>query len=167
MIAIAMIQPSTCARMGPRAVLVLLTSIVVASCAREDPARTALRERLKQTMPLSNDELGRVRDEVGRAIADKHVRIKEDAATHDLDERQRYVVLGMLTEPAGMFDEGVRQEAGTTIRVLNSPGESDNAEIEASRRMWVDIETFLPVRFEFTYAFPGNGDYAYDLAVER
>jgi hypothetical protein len=167
MIAIAMTQPLTIARIGPRVVLALLTSIVIAACAREDPARTALRERLKQTTPLSNEELGRVRDEVGRAIADKHVRIKEGGATHEFDERQRYVVLGMLTEPAGMFDEGLRQEAGTTVRVLNSPGESDNAEIEASRRMWVDIETFLPVRFEFTYAFPGNGDYAYDLAVER
>jgi hypothetical protein len=146
---------------------VLLTSIVVAGCAREDPARAALRERLKQTNPLSNEELGHLRDEVGRTIANKHVRIKEGAATREFDEGQRYVVLGMLTEPAGMFDEGLRQEAGTTIRVLNSPGESANAEIEASRRMWIDIETFLPRRFEFTYAFPGNGDYAFDLAVER
>ena len=43
------------------------------------------------------------------------------------------MVLGMLTEPAGLFDEGLREEANGTFRILNAPGESANPEIEASQ----------------------------------
>ena len=43
---------------------------------------------------------------------------------------------------------------------------ADIGQIEAFRRLWVDVETFLPRRFEFAYAFPGFGDYSYDLVVE-
>lgn len=150
-----------------RAVPVLLVSVAMLACGRpEDPARVELRERLKQTTSLSNEELGRVRNEVGRAIEGKQVRIKEGAATREVNEEQRSVVLGMLTYPAGMYDEGLRQDGGTTFRVLNAPGESTNFEIEASRKLWIDVETFLPRRFEFVYAFPGYGDYSYDLIVE-
>jgi hypothetical protein len=147
--------------------LALATSVAMVACGRpEDPARIELRTRLKQQSPLSNDELARVRAEVSRTIQDKHVRIKEGAAVRDLDQDQTTVVLGMLTDPVGMYDEGLRQESGTTFRVLNAPGVSSNAEIEAARKLWIDVETFLPRRFEFVYAFLGNGDYSFDLIVE-
>jgi hypothetical protein len=71
----------------------------------------------------------------------------------------------MLSNRAGVYDEGLRREGKTTYRVLNAPGRSNNAEIEASQRLWIDVETFVPVRYQFSYAFPGYGDYAYDLAV--
>jgi hypothetical protein len=147
--------------------LLLVLCGVVAACGRpEDPARVQLRERLTQKPQLSNEELTRVRDEVGKAIAGRKVRLKEDGAARDLNEEQRAVILGMLAEPAGLFDEGLRQEANGTVRILNAPGESLNPEIEASRKLWIDIQTFQPRRFEFAYAFPGNGDYAFDLVVE-
>jgi hypothetical protein len=151
-----------------RAVFFLLaTSFAVAACGRpEDPARVELRAHLKESATLSNEVLGRVRDEVGRSIGDKHVGIEQDGAFRDLTDDQRAVVLGMLTNPAGMFDEGVRQDGGNTFRVLNAPGDSPSAEIEASRKLWIDVETFLPRRFEFVYAFPGNGDYSFDLVVK-
>jgi hypothetical protein len=150
-----------------RIVWVLLLCGAVAACGRpEDPARVQLRERLRQKPQLSTEDLTRVRTEVGKAIAGRKVRIKEGAVARDLNEEQRAVVLGMLTEPAGLFDEGLREEANGTFRILNAPGESTNPEIEASRRLWIDIQTFLPRRFEFAYAFPGNGDYAFDLVVE-
>jgi hypothetical protein len=140
----------------------------MSACGRpEDPARVELRERVKQDARLSNEELGRLLDEVGRTVQGKTFRIKDDAGTRDLTEDQRDVVFGMLTDRAGLYDEGPRLEAGTTVRVLNAPGVSSNAEIEASRRLWVDVETFLPRRFEFAYAFPGYGDYSFDLVVER
>jgi hypothetical protein len=53
-----------------------------------------------------------------------------------------------------------------TFRVLNAPGRSRDSEVEAARQLWVEVETFLPRRFQFTYAFPGYGDYAFDL-VDR
>jgi hypothetical protein len=150
-----------------RIVWVLLLCGAVAACGRpEDPARVQLRERLRQKPQLSTEDLTRVRTEVGKAIAGRKVRIKEGAVARDLNEEQRAVVLGMLTEPAGLFDEGLHEEANGTFRILNAPGESTNPEIEASRRLWIDIQTFLPRRFEFAYAFPGNGDYAFDLVVE-
>ena len=154
-------------RFPARIGLLLLICGVMAACARpEDPARVQLRERLKQKPQLSSEDLTRVRDEVGKAIAGRKVRLKEDGAARDLNEEQRAVILGMLAEPAGLFDEGLRQEANGTFRILNAPGESLNPEIEASRKLWIDLQTFQPRRFEFAYAFPGNGDYAFDLVVE-
>jgi hypothetical protein len=140
--------------------------LVCSGCAREDPQRAALRERLKQPSPLSNEELGRLRDEVSKTIAGKTFH-KEGVESPRIEGEQRAIVFGMLTEPAGLFDEGLRENDGVTCRVLNAPGISDNAEIEASRRLWIDIQTLLPSRFEFTYAFPGLGDYSFDLAPER
>jgi hypothetical protein len=50
--------------------------------------------------------------------------------------------------------------------VFNAPGASNNPEIEASRRLFVDVETFLPLRFEFAYAYPNPDDYSLDLIIE-
>jgi hypothetical protein len=150
-----------------RVLALLSTCLIALACGpAEDPARAELRERLKQESPLSNEDLARVRDEVGKAMAGKTF-LKEGAATPELDAAEREVVFGMLTDPAGMFDEGLRTKSGTTFRVLNAPGLSGNAEIEASRRLLVDVETFLPARFEFFYAFPGYGDYSFDLVVDQ
>jgi hypothetical protein len=149
-----------------RPLLAALVFVISACGPVEDPARAELRERLKQESPLSADDFARLRDEVGKAMAGKSF-LAEGADRRELDAAQREVVFGMLTDPVGMYDEGVREKAGTTYRVLNAPGISPNAEIEASRRLWVDVETFLPGRFEFTYAFPGYGDYSFDLVVDQ
>ena len=144
-----------------------LLCILISACGEpEDPARAELRERLKQSATLSNEELTRVRDEVGRAMAGKTFRLLEEAVTRELDEEQRSVVFGMLTDPVGMYDEGVRREGGAILRVLNAPGLSSNAEIEAARKLWVDVETFMPRRFEFVYGVPGYGGYSFDLVAE-
>ena len=149
----------------------LLTALISAcgllsACTGEDPATVALRGRLAQEARLSSEELSRLREEIGRAVAGKTVRIKEGAAVRVMTEEERTVVLGMLTEPAGMFDEGVRQEGPMTVRVLNAPGRSLNSEIEATRRLSVDVQTLLPRHFQFAYAFPGYGGYEFDLIVD-
>ena len=51
------------------------------------------------------------------------------------------------------------------MRVLNAPGISQYMEYSAMRRIMVDVETFLPRRFEFSYEFQGMGDYGFDLVV--
>ena len=145
----------------------ILVCLAMAACTRaDDPARVALRDRLRQGAPLSDDDLGRLRAEVSRSMADMTFLVKEGEATRPSSEEERTVVFGMLTEPAGMFDEGLRQEGGATVRVLNAPGRSTSSEIEASRRLSIGVDTFLPRRFQFAYAFPNPEDYSFDLVVD-
>jgi hypothetical protein len=150
-----------------RIVSVVLLCLALAACGpAEDPARAALRERVAQEAVLSADDLARVRDEVNRAMAGKTFVARQGATSQALDAERQTVVFGMLTDPAGMFDEGLRTENGTTFRVLNAPGQSANAEIEAIRRLWIEVDTFLPRRFQFSYAFANPEDYALELIVQ-
>jgi hypothetical protein len=142
---------------------VMVCLALVACSPAEDPARTALRERLALEATLSPEELGRLRAEVTRAMAGKTFRARQGETTRPLDTEQQMVVFGMLSDPAGMFDEGVRTENGTIFRVLNAPGHSSNAEIETIRRLWIEVETLLPGRFQFNYAFPNPEDYTLEL----
>ncbi len=143
-------------------------ALAMPTCARaEDPARVEMRQRLRQETPLSDGELARLCTEVARTVAGKSFRIKDGEATRELSGEQQTVIFGMLSNRAGLYDEGLRRENGTNYRVLNAPGRSDNAEIEASQRLWIAVETLVPLRYQFTYAFPGYGDYAYDLMLAR
>lgn len=145
----------------------LLAGLAIGACTRaEDPAVAEFRTRLTQEAQLSPAELKQLRDTVNKAIAGRRVRIARDGVATEMDVSQRTTVLGVLAGPAGLFDEGLRQEDGETFRLLNAPGDSDDSEIEASRRLWIDTTTFEPRRFLFSYAFPGRGDYEYDLDVE-
>jgi hypothetical protein len=144
---------------------VVLTLAAVGCERQEDPGRVELRARLKREAQLSNDELGVLRNEVTRTIVGKRFRIKEGATTRELSAEQQTMLFEMLGDPAGMFDEGLRRDRGAALRVLNAPGRSNNSEIEASQRLFVDIETFLPKRYQFDYAFPSADDFAVDLVV--
>ena len=144
----------------------LLAAILAGACAApEDPARVELRARLQQQEKLSPEEIGRVFDEVSRSLEGKTLRIVQ-ASPGEIDAAGRDVVLGMLTERAGVFDEGLRTADGAALRVFNAPGRSATAEIEASRRLFVDVRSFLPRRFEFAHAFTSPDDYQFDLIVE-
>ena len=156
-----------------RATRLLWRSIVLASAAAgvgcsapEDPARVALRERLRDEQRLTDAELAQVRAVIARAIEGKVVRAREETETRELKADERAEVFNMLEHPEGLFDEGLRRESDGLVRVLNAPGKSNNAEIEASQRLWVDVEALLPRRYLFQYAFLGYGDVAFDLIVE-
>jgi hypothetical protein len=147
--------------------IAIASFLVATACARpEDPARTALRSRLEQAGPLTHEEIGRVFDEVERSLEGKEVRVVRDGAGRQLTDDEREVILGMLTDRVGVFDEGLRTPGDASLRVFNAPGLSTNPEIEAIRRLFVDVRTFLPRRFEFAYAFPSPDDYQLDLAVQ-
>jgi hypothetical protein len=156
-----------------RATRLLWRSIVLASAgagvgcsAPEDPARVTLRERLRDERRLSDDELAQVRTVIAHAIDGKVVRAREGTETRELKGEERGEVFNMLEHPEGLFDEGLRRESDGLVRVLNAPGKSNNAEIEASQRLWIDVETLSPRRYLFQYAFPGYGDVAFDLIVQ-
>jgi hypothetical protein len=160
------VKESLLSRTWSRVLILSVLSIVAAACAPpEDPARVELRARLKQQAVLTDEELGRVVTEVNKSIGGKPVRISQDGVTKELDAAQRDVVLGMFENRMGMYDEGLKDFGGQTVRVLNAPGISQHMEYSATRRVLVDVETFLPRRFEFSYEFQGMGDYAFDLEV--
>lgn len=146
----------------------LMIGLAVAGCAApEDPARVALRQRLAQEATLSPAEFGQLVAEVNRGMAGKTFHAKDGDSTRALGPEQHELVFGMLSDPIGMFDEGRREAESRIYRILNAPGPSSNAEIEVIRRLWIDIETLLPGRFQFNYAFPNPDDYTLDLVEAR
>jgi hypothetical protein len=139
----------------------------VGCSAPEDPARVALRERLRDERRLTDEELTQVRAIIARVIEGKVVLAREGTEARELKGDERAEVFNMLEHPEGLFDEGLRHESDKTlVRVLNAPGRSNNAEIEASQRLWIDVEALSPRRYLFQYAFPGYGDVAFDLVVQ-
>jgi hypothetical protein len=140
---------------------------VSAACeAPEDPERVELRARLKRQEQLSPRELDRLLDWISRMLTEKTVRVRHDGRIDPLTTEQEEVVLGMLVGRAGIFDEAIRNEDGTWVRVINAPGRSVDPEYEATRRLLIDVETLLPRRFEFNYGVPGMEGYALDLVVD-
>lgn len=155
--------------MGVRHVLSLLLVALLASACRqpEDPAIAAWRTRLSQETRLTEDEVKRLREDVGRQVSGKVVRVTENGVARTLDEAEKAAALEVLTLPAGVFDEGIRREGERTVRVLNGPAASDNAEIEAAQRLMIDVQTLRPVHYEFAYAVPSYGtEVRYDLLVD-
>jgi hypothetical protein len=153
-----------------RARLALVGALVVClaavhCAAPEDPARVRLRARLGDERPLTADELKGMIIEVGHTLVGKRLRLDEGSGPRDLQGEERETVFGMLTDSVGVFDEGLREDKGKRYRILNAPGVSMNSEIEAARRLWVDVQTLEPVRFDFAYAFPGYGDYSLAIGV--
>lgn len=149
-----------------RVLAFVIAAVACASCqSAEDSARAELSVRLKQQKQLTREDLVRFYDEIGRAIGRRTLLAKQGAVTRELDARQQAAVLGMLSDPALVGDAGVRVEQGRTLRGLNANATPPTSEIEATQLLWIDADSFLPVRYEFTYAMAGLGDFSYDLSV--
>jgi hypothetical protein len=145
---------------------VIVAALVCASCqSAEEKARAEFSVRLKQQKQLTREELVRLYDEIGRALGRRTLLAKQGAVTRELDERQQAAVLGMLSDPTLVGDSGVRTEGQRTLRGLNANGTPATSEIDATQILWIDVDRFLPVRYEFTYAMAGLGDYSYELTV--
>ena len=151
--------------------LVLASAIAMAGCASPepaDPARAKATDRLRQDAQLTIEELDHLRAEILRAIGDRAFAIEGDVAKANpaLAEERRKAVFSMLTEPAGLFDEGLRDENGTRLRILNAPGWAPTSEIDAARRLWIDVDTLIPVRFAYAYNFPSAENYSYEITID-
>lgn len=146
-----------------RVVWVLMVAGVLSACQAEDPARAALRARLKQENRLTPDEIRAFFDQIAPAIVDKRVTVKQGALTRALDDEQRASVLGMLSDPAAVYDGGMKVEGKTVWRGLKTGGTPAMSELDATQTLWIDVDAFVPRRYEFEYSSPGFGDYAYDL----
>ena len=96
-----------------RRIAILVALIGVAACApRDDPQRAELRTRLRQETQLSSEEIARVFEQVQRSLQGRPIRIARGATKTDLGASERDVVLGMLSDRAGVFDEGLRTGGG-------------------------------------------------------
>jgi hypothetical protein len=153
--------------MKVRLLLVALAALAAVSCqSAADRERAAFQNRLRQAQPLTREEMARLYDEIARAIGGRTIRMKAGAVTQDLDDKQRAQVLGMLTDPSVVADSGIRTVNGMTLRGINAAGTPPLSEIEANQTLWIDVATFIPRRYVFTFGMPGLGDYAYDLIVQ-
>jgi hypothetical protein len=141
-----------------------IVALLVACGPAEDPVRTGLRTRLKQETRLTPTEIHTLFEQIGPAIADKKVTVKEGALVRTLNDEQRTAVLGMLSDPAVVYDAGLKTDGGNVWRGLRTGATSPMSELDAMQTLWIDVETFTPRRYEFEYSSPGFGDYAYDLA---
>ena len=146
------------------ACLVVIAAIVSACRAAEDPARAAMRARLKQDGRFSPEEVAALFAQIAPAIAGKNVTVKQGALTRVLNQDERASVLGMLSDPGGVYDDGLRVEGQHMWRALKTGGTSALSELDATQTLWIDADSFVPQRYEFQYSSPGFGDYAYDLS---
>lgn len=154
-------------RVAPLTV-VLLVAASAASCqSSEERARAQFRARLKNTAPLSRDEMARFIDEITRAMSGKVARVQEGPVTRELDDRGRSAIFDLLTGRIGVEDAGSRTVGQTTVRGLRGPATPSTSEIDATQTLWVDADTLLPRRYELTYSMPGFGDVGYDLTFDQ
>jgi hypothetical protein len=147
-------------------VLVCIAALALQACRpAEDPARVTLRERLVQRAPLTPEELTSLLNDLSRTLEGKVVKSMVAGETHDLSDRQRYDVLGMLTDRQGVFDEGLRTSGNRAFRILNAPAQSSNMEMDASRRLLIDTQSLLPARLEVISGVAAD-EYVLDLVVK-
>lgn len=147
-----------------RAAWVVIAAVSVAGCrAGEDPARASMRARLKQEMRLTPAEVRELFAQVAPAIAGKQLRVTQGALSRTLEEQERTSVLGMLSDPGEVYDGGLKVDGKNVWRGLKTGGATVLSELDATQTLWIDVDSFVPRRYEFEYSSPGFGDYAYDL----
>ena len=154
--------------MCPRWLFVVLTVVVgsaVAGCRSEaDRLRDEFKARLKTAAPLTPGEMTRLMDETNRAMEGKRMRFANNGVSHEPNEQERAAVVTLIHGQLSVEDGGVRDGNGVTMRGIAGPATPVNSELEAIGSVWIDVETFLPRRYEFTYGQGGSGDYAFDIS---
>src|SRR5262249_39789881 len=118
---------------------------------------------LKQETRLTPAEMRTFFDQISASIAGRKVMVREGALTRPLDDRQRGSVLALLSAPESVSDGGLKVEGGHVWRGVEADATPALAELSASQTLWIDVDSFVPQRYEFKYSSPGFGDYAYDL----
>jgi hypothetical protein len=146
--------------------LLAAAALVIACHPSEDPARVSMRARLKEERRLTPDEIRLLFDQIAPEIGHKTVSVKQGAVTRELTADERTSVLGTLSDPASVYDEGLRREGKSIWRGLTTGATPAMSELDAMQTLWIDVDSFAPRRYEFAYSSPGFGDYAYDLILQ-
>jgi hypothetical protein len=147
-----------------RLVFLLFLAVSVGAChPLEDPVRAAMRVRLKQDTRLTPAEIEKLFNQIAPTVAEKRVTVRQGALSRTLDDAQRVSVLGMLADPGAVYDAGLRVQGKSVWRGLKTGGTAPLSELDATQTLWIDVDTFVPRRYEYEYSSPGFGDYTYDL----
>jgi hypothetical protein len=146
--------------------VLLLATVAAAQPPAVDSAE-AFRARLTAIAELSRDDQARLIAASARAMSGKVARIQDGPLTHDMDDKSRAAIFAILTGRLPVEDGGLRTTAGGVLRGLRAPATPVQSEVDATETLWIDTETLLPRRFEFTYSMPGFGDAAFDLTFEK
>jgi hypothetical protein len=125
----------------------------------------SMRARLKEERRLTPDEIRAFFDQIAPGVGDRKVSVKQGAVTRELSAEERTSVLGILSDPARVYDEGPRREGNSIWRGLTTGATPAMSELDAMQTLWIDIDSLVPCRYEFAYSSPGFGDYAYDLVL--
>jgi len=145
--------------------LLASAALLVACHSAEDPARVSMRARLKQERRLTPDEIRAFFDQIAPGVGDKKVSVQQGAVTRELSAEERTAVLGILSDPGRVYDEGLRREGNSIWRGLTTGATPAMSELDAMQTLWIDIDSLVPRRYEFAYSSPGFGDYAFDLVL--
>ena len=147
-----------------RGALILASCLLAIGCeSPEDATRARFRERLQASTPLTQPEVNQLVSFTLAAIGGRPIRIRGQGAVRELDAKGRAEVLAVLGGGPPVSDAGLRKAGNLTLRGIEGPGTPVHSELDAAQTLWIDIDTFLPHRFELTYSLPGFGDYAYDI----
>jgi hypothetical protein len=143
----------------------LILCVAAAACeSPEEATRARFQERLKASASLTHAEVNQLVDYSLAAIGGRPVRVREQGAVRALDAKGRAEVLTVLSGSVPVSDAGIRSADNRTLRGIEGPGTPAHSELDAAQTLWIDVDTFLPHRFELTYSLPGFGDYGYDIA---
>jgi hypothetical protein len=151
-----------------RLIYALLAGVaLLIACRRaEDPAHVSMRARLKEARRLTPDEIRAFFDQIAPVVGDKKVSVKQGAVTRELTAEERISVLGILSDPGRVYDEGLRRDGNNVWRGLTTGATPAMSELDAMQTLWIDVDSFIPRRYEFAYSSPGFGDYAFDLVLQ-
>jgi hypothetical protein len=142
----------------------LIVALAAAVCGRDQDR--SIKDRLRASEPLTEDDIARTLEGVGRAMRGKGPRVRQGALTRQLDERERAQLFNVLGDPRGLTDAGLHTIDDAMVRGVRAPATSPQSEIDATGTVWIDVNSLLPRRYEFTYAAAGFGDTAFDLEFE-
>jgi hypothetical protein len=145
---------------------IFISIVMLCAIACAGPDR-AIKARLASAERLSRDDIARVLEATGRAMAGRPPRARQGAVTRPLDEKERAQVFDVLADPYGLEDVGIQHIGDATVRGLRAPATSPQSEIEANATVWIDVATLLPRRYDFAYAMPGFGDVTLDLTFDN
>ena len=149
-----------------RAAVIVALGLLTACRASEDPARAAFRTRLKQDARLTPDELRRFAAEAGQAVGQKTLKVSKGGIVQVAEKDQRLAILGVLADPGDAYEADIRKDGATVLRGIASNITPALAEIDTIQTLWIDVDTFLPRRYEVTHSVPGFDDASYELIVE-
>lgn len=152
---------------GLAACLTALAAIPANGQAPSAADASAFKTRVTLTAALSQDDLARLVEEVGRALEGRAVHVREGSLTRRITDGERLGVFAMLMGRLPVADAGPKVIEGSAVRGIRAPATPPNSEVDASQFLWVDVLTLLPKRYELSFSVPGMGDGFVDFTYDE